>query len=486
MQAARRIETMSRDDKVALLSLIVERDRRRAMRKWLTYYPDSGPLRRDLYPKHLAFFAAGKRYQQRLMMAANRVGKTEGIGAYEVSLHLTGNYPEWWPGKQFSKPTKGWVAGDTRQTVRDILAEKLLGPKSARGTGMIPGEQILRIVPQPGVPDGVEAVEVRSVHGGVSRLGFKSFDQGRESFQGTEQDFVWLDEEPPADVYEECLTRTATTGGLMLLTFTPLSGLSDVVLLFLPGGDVRERADEVASRYVVLATWDDVPHLDERTKAMLYASYMPFQRDARTRGIPALGSGAIYPVPESDVVVADFEIPAHWPRCYGLDVGWNRTAAIWGATDRETSTTYLYSQHYRGEAEPIVHAGAIRARGDWIPGAIDPASRGRGQKDGDQLVELYRGFGLNLHHADNAVEAGIYDVWTLLSAGKLKVFASCADWLTEFRIYRRDDKGKIVKQNDHLMDATRYLVRTGRDLAVTKPVSKRDDEDYASGGGWMG
>ena len=129
MQAARRIETMSRDDKVALLSLIGERDRRRAMRKWLTYYPDSGPFRRNLYPKHIAFFAAGKRYQQRLMMAANRVGKTEGIGAYEVSLHLTGDYPDWWPGKRFSKPTKGWVAGDTRQTVRDILAEKLLGLK---------------------------------------------------------------------------------------------------------------------------------------------------------------------------------------------------------------------------------------------------------------------------------------------------------------------------------------------------------------------
>jgi phage terminase large subunit-like protein len=242
---------------------------------------------------------------------------------------------------------------------------------------MIPGRQIVRIVPQPGVPDGVELVEVKHASGKVSRLGFKSFDQGRVSFQGTEQDFVWLDEEPPPDVYEECLTRTMTTGGLLLLTFTPLSGLSDVVMMFLPGGDIREQADEKSGRFVVMATWDDVPHLDERTKEMLFASYMPFQRDARTRGVPALGSGAIYPVPESDIVVPDFALAEHWPRCYGMDVGWNRTAAIWGALDRETGTTYLYSQHYRGEAEPIVHAQAIKNRGEWIPGAIDPASRGQ-------------------------------------------------------------------------------------------------------------
>ena len=476
---------LNSSEKRELFALLTEQDRRRSMLKWLSFYPAEGPLRRELYRKHLAFFAAGARYPQRMMMAANRVGKTEGVGAYEVALHLTGNYPDWWPGKRFARQTRGWAAGDTRQTVRDILVEKLLGPKSSRGSGMIPGRQIVRIVPQPGVPDGVELVEVMNVCGKVSRLGFKSFDQGRVSFQGTEQDFVWLDEEPPSDVYEECLTRTMTTGGLLLLTFTPLSGLSDVVMMFLPGGDIREQADEKSGRFVVMATWDDVPHLDERTKEMLFASYMPFQRDARTRGVPALGSGAIYPVPESDIVVPDFALAEHWPRCYGLDVGWNRTAAIWGATDRETSTTYLYSQHYRGEAEPIVHAQAIKNRGAWIPGAIDPASRGRSQNDGQQLLDLYCGMGLDLAPADNAVESGIYDTWTLLSAGKLKVFASCQDWINEYRIYRRDDKGKVVKKHDHLMDASRYLVRTGRDLARVKPTESSDDQNYG-GGGWMG
>lgn len=470
-------------EKQELAKLLAERVRRTEQRRWLTYYPDEGPLRRELYPKHMAFFATGTRYQQRMMMAANRIGKTESVGAYEVALHLTGNYPHWWPGRRFDRKTKGWAVGDTRQTVRDIIAEKLVGPRGARGTGMIPGESIVRIVPQPGVPDAVELVEVRHRSGGISRVNFKSFDQGRASFQGTEQDFVWLDEEPPGDVYEECLTRTATTRGMIMLTFTPLSGLSDVVLLFLPGGDIREQTDETASRCVIMATWDDAPHLDERTKEMLFASYMPFQRDARTLGVPALGSGAIYPVPESDIVVPDMAIPDHWPRAYGMDVGWNRTAAIWGAFDRETSTGYLYSQHYRGEAEPVVHAEAIKSRGVWIPGAIDPASRGRGQKDGEQLLDLYSSFGLDLQMADNAVDAGIYDVWTLLSAGKLKVLASCSDWLTEYRLYRRDEKGRIVKKNDHLMDSTRYLIRTGREIARTKPVP-REHAFYP--GGWMG
>jgi hypothetical protein len=63
------------------------------------------------------------------------------------------------------------------------------------------------------------------------------------------------------------------------------------------------------------------------------------------------------------VVCEPFEIPKHWPRAYGLDVGWNKTAAIFGAVDRETDTAYIYSEHYQGEGEPAVHAAAIKARG---------------------------------------------------------------------------------------------------------------------------
>lgn len=225
-----------------------------------------------------------------------------------------------------------------------------------------------------------------------------------------------------------------------------------------------------------MAGWDDVPHLGKAEKKTLYDAIPPYQRDARSKGIPQLGSGAIYPIPESDIVVPDFELPKHWPRGYGFDVGWNRTAGIFGALNRDDDILYLYSEHYRGEAEPAVHAAAMRARGPWIPGRIDPAARGRSQKDGEQLLYDYQNLGMDVLPAINAVESGIYKQWMRLSTGRIKVFASCGNWLSEFRIYRRDEKGRIVKVNDHLMDATRYLVQEceTNDFMITKPFIQND------------
>lgn len=216
-----------------------------------------------------------------------------------------------------------------------------------------------------------------------------------------------------------------------------------------------------------------MPHLSEKTKRELLASTPPHLRDARSKGVPSLGSGAIYPVAEDEIVVDDFELPDFWPRAYALDVGWNRTAAVWGAHDRENDVIYLYAEHYRGQAEPPIHSAAIQARGDWIPGVIDPASRGRSQLDGQQLWQNYVDLGLNLDLAINGVESGIYEVWERLSTGRLKVLRSMRSWLAEYRLYRRDEKGRIVKENDHLMDATRYLVVSGMERACLKPARRR-------------
>lgn len=223
------------------------------------------------------------------------------------------------------------------------------------------------------------------------------------------------------------------------------------------------------SRAVIMAGWDDVAHLTKQDKEDLIKSMPVHQRDARSKGIPSLGSGAIYPVSEDDIKVKPFLIPDHWPRAFAMDVGWNRTAAVWGAHDRDSSVWYLYSEHYKGQSEPSVHSAAIKSRGDWIPGAIDPAAKGRSQKDGENLLDVYRMQGLTLTKADNAVEAGIHCMFELLSTGQLKVFSTLQNFFKEYRLYRRDEKGRIVKENDHLMDAARYFCMTGRDIAVTKP-----------------
>src|SRR5204862_1665566 len=125
--------------------------------------------------------------------------------------------------------------------------------------------------------------------------------------------------------------------------------------------------------------------LTDAQHSTMLASIPPCQRLARSRGIPPPGAGLIFPIEDADILVDAFAIPKHWPRGYGMDVGWHRTAVIWRARDPETGTSYLYDEHYRSETAPEIHAAAIRARGSWIPGRIDPSARGRGQADGRQL-----------------------------------------------------------------------------------------------------
>ena len=232
-----------------------------------------------------------------------------------------------------------------------------------------------------------------------------------------------------------------------------------------------------SSKYLVTAGWDHVPHLDEKAKKELLESTVPFEREARSKGIPSLGSGAIYPVPEDEIKVPYFDIPYYWPRAYGLDVGWNRTAALWAAWEPSTGICFLYAEHYRGMAEPAVHAEAIKARGKYISGVCDPASRSSSQLDGQKLFDLYRHLGLNLTVADNAVDAGLYDTWSLLSTGRLKVMNHLLNFFSEYRLYRRDENGRIVKKNDHLMDCMRYIVRSGRPVAKQPSIEDNYEQN---------
>jgi phage terminase large subunit-like protein len=443
---------------------LIEAERQRRRSAFVTLFPDTGALSREYYPKHLEFFAAGAQYKERLFMAANRVGKTV-AGAYETTCHLTGRYPDWWQGRRFGHAPDGWACGANSQTTRDVVQGVLLG--KSYGQGMIPVDAIVDSVAGRGITGSIETLWVRHSSGGIAKLGFKTYEQGRRAFEGEAKDFIWCDEEPPMDVYVEMLYRLLTTKGLAWTTFTPLLGMSEVVTSFL---ELESEASR-ASKYVVQAGWKDVPHLDAEERQKLTANTPPYQIRARTEGEPALGAGAIYPIDESEITVPDRPIPNEWPRAFGMDVGWNRTAVVWGARDPGSGVTYLYSEHYQGQGEPASHALAIRSRGDWIPGVIDPACLGSSQIDGRTLMDIYRQLGLDLSPAVNAVEAGITEVWNLLISGRLKIMASLSNWVREFRKYHRDDKGsgKIVKRDDHLMDATRYLIVSGRWLMTTEP-----------------
>lgn len=233
------------------------------------------------------------------------------------------------------------------------------------------------------------------------------------------------------------------------------------------------------SRYVVTAGWEHVPHLDAKAQEELRDSTPPHLRDARSKGEPTMGAGAIYPIPISDIEVKPFAIPYGWKKGFALDVGWNRTACLWGAQHPADGTLYLYSEHYKGQALPIVHAAAIKTRGAWIKGCIDPAAKGSSQKDGKQLKAEYILHGLELIDANNELETGIVALWQALALGRVKIFSTLTNFKGEYRVYQRDENGKIKDgQADHLMDCARYLYRTWDKVATLPPVSASGASDF--------
>lgn len=470
---------MTEESEFSLRELIEERAQRARYGGVYKKYFNTASTQQD-YPKHHTFFTAGKTHRQRLFRAANRVGKTTGAGA-ELVYHLTGIYPAWWDGKRFDGCTSWWVCGKSTETVRQILQPLLLGEVGDFGTGLIPAELLdhASLTDAKKASTGISTFRVKHTCGTYSQVEFKSYESGRSSFEGTARS-IWLDEECPEDIYAECLLRTMTGDNIFMFTFTPLRGATAVVLSFSRDGNFEEGTVGVG-KHVTTATWDDVVHLDEDAKRELLASIPPYQRDARSKGIPALGAGAIYAVQEEQVFCDPFELPRHWKRCFGLDVGWSRTAAVWGAIDPESNILYLYSEHYLGEAVPSTHAAAIRARGEWIPGVIDPASRGRTQDDGNQLMQNYIDLGLDVEKANNNVESAIWEILEALQQGRIKVFNTLINFRREYRSYNRDEKGKIVKSNDHLLDAFRYLWNSGRDRAKTEQEATTRNKSAMSG-----
>lgn len=415
-------------------------------------------------------------------MAGNQLGKTL-AGAMEAACHATGRYPDWWRGRRFLGPTQGWAAGVTGESTRDTVQRLLLGRAGAPGTGAIPKDALIETVSARGVADLAGILRVGHASGGVSQIVLKSFEKGREKWQGETLHWVWFDEEPPAEIYAEGLARIAATKGVAWTTFTPLLGMSDVVARFL--------MEEAPDRHVTRMGIEEVDHYDPAERARIVAGYPAHEREARARGVPVLGSGRVFPVPESEIACAPFAIPVHWPRLGAMDFGWDHPfAAVELAWDRDADRLYVTKTHRQREATPILHAAALKGWGDWLVWAWPHDGLAHDKGSGAQLAEQYRAAGLRLtvrpasfEDGTAGVEAGISALLQRMQTGRFKVFEHLADWFEEFRLYHRKD-GLIVKRQDDLMAATRYGTMMLReavsqaDAARPRPATPKPQSDY--------
>lgn len=418
----------------------------------------------------------GKLARQRLLMAANKTGKTF-CGAAEMGYHLTGIYPKWWKGYRFHGPIKAWAAGNTTANTRDIVQAELLGEPGDEedfGRGTVPKDKIVKWERQPGIPNAISTVTVKHVSGRNSKCYLKSYEQGKQAWMGKAIDVIWMDEEPPQDIYSQALRASLKSGGLTFMTFTPESGMTNVVAQFM--NDLKPH------QQLYNATWDDAPHLDDEIKAEILAALPPHERDMRSKGVPVLGSGLVFPIDENQIKRSAFAIPEHWSKICALDFGYDHpTAAVWIAHDRDKDVAYVYDVYRKSAETPIVHSAAIKARGDWIP-VIWPHDGAQHDKgSGKPLAEIYRRQGVNMmpKHFENpeggqGVEPGLMEMLQRFQTQRLLVFDHLNDFFEEMRMYHRKN-GKVVKERDDIMSACRYAVMSMRYARGSYVMPRRNE-----------
>ena len=454
-----------------LLQLLQEQKQRQRFNK-INYY--------DPYPYQLDFHKTGATNSQRLLMAANRIGKSY-CGAAEMSYHLTGLYPDWWEGKRYDQPITAWAGGVSNETTRDIVQAELLGSPDdpeAFGSGSIPQKYIIKTERKPGVPNAKSVALIRHITGGNSSLHFKAYEMGVDKWQGRSVDCVWLDEEPSRELYSQAVTRTLDRKGMVYMTFTPEQGMTETVASFMnriqPGQSLTN------------ATWDDASenitsmkgekgHLSEPVMQQILSAYSPHEREMRRYGRPSIGSGLIFPVSEDALMIDPISIEDHWPRIAAIDFGWDHpTAVVWCAVDNETDTFYVYDCYRASKASPAVHAEIIRQRPRFIPIAYPHDGNRRDSMGNPGLADQYRSHGCNflLEHftnppalgqtkGSNSIEEGLMAMIQSMEDGRFKVFNTLSDWFEEFRMYHRK-QGKVVAIRDDLMSATRYAFQSQR------------------------
>lgn len=438
------------------------------------------------YSKQIEFHEAGATFGQRCLGAGNQLGKTL-AGSMEIAYHMTGLYPDEWKGARFKNPTRGWIGGVDFKAIMESTQLLMVGDVNqpdGMGTRAIP-LHLLHDVTRSQTKGGVASFRVKHLSGGYSSATFKSYDTGREAFQAATLDWVWLDEEPPEDIYIEALTRTSNgqRKQFIFLTYTPIKGMTKISHSFYE--------DESPHKHLTVMTIEDVEHYSREEKDRMIELYPVYQRKARIEGLPILGEGMVFPIAEEEITVSPFEIPDYWAYIGGGDFGWDHPQGwVKLAWDRDADIIYIVNTYKKAETTPEVAALALRKWGigprDWqLPMAWPHDGYQHDKGSGLQLAAQYRDAGINMmeEHATHieggfGTEAGVMAILDRMQTGQFKVFATCSDWFDEFRLYHRKE-GKIVKERDDLMSATRMAVMMLREAEV--PPTEYDDYRYDSG-----
>lgn len=457
---------MTKQEKLELLALLEEKSKRKETFRYKTLYS-------SLYSWQRKLVKNTSEYSQVCVIAGNRTGKTFS-GTYIDAIHALGDYPDDWEGHKFEHAPLIWLLGYSGEKTRDLLQTPIFGQRREGEWvgGLIPHDRIIGHESMTGTPNAMRTVFVKHSSGGVTKVQFWSYSQGQHALMGDSVDWFHIDEEPKDQtIYPQVLVRTATgdknNGGRGILTFTPENGRTELVVKFM---------DEPSEGQVVInAGWDDAPHLTEDVKRTLLESFPPHQRDMRTKGIPMLGHGRIYDLSEDYVVIDPFEIPEHWMVIDGMDFGWDHPQSqVQLAIDMDKNDFYLTHSWKQSRVSPNEAWGATNKWSKGVPTAWPMDGLQTEKGSGKQQKAYYgeAGFEMLGVHAtwpdgSNGVEAGLFEILDLMRKGKFKIFRGNRDLINEFLQYHRDDKGKIVKTGDDLLDAMRYAYMMRR-FAIRK------------------
>ena len=454
------------------------------------------------YPYQLAFhnalgYGTNTPANQRFLMAANGVGKTKSA-AFETAIHATGRYPDWWKGTRFHTAVEVIVGAKTNDAAVKVVQKELFGDvmdKKSLGTGAIPKDCLnTTFKMKPGIPGAISEALVKHVSGRWSKIAIMSYDQKPKAFMGTRFDVGWLDEEPPTEIWSQFIRGTLSRSrAILYITATPEEGMTQVVIQFT--NDLKK------GQALLTATWDDAPHLSEDEKEQRLSAFPQHEREMRSKGVPLMGAGLIFPFADQDMVVPPFKIPEHWAQIVGIDFGFNHPfAAVKLAWDRDSDTVYLTAEYRQKGTVPTTHADVIKKWGEWIPVAWPHDGLNTEKSTGDELRQEYQKAGLNMlpdkatnapdfsigqkeGEGGNSREKSVLDMFSRMESGKFKIFATCPLWLQEKSMYHRDEKAKIVDLMDDLISASRYAHMMLR-KATVRTVKIRQHDAQVGPGNW--